>query len=370
MFRALTIQGLRGVKKLRLNDFQKINLLVGKNNCGKTTILESIFLLIGATNARLPLSTNAFRGGFNIIDDNSWRLFFHKLNVNTDIFLTGELKQPIGKRTLKIRPHVVSTLSTNSTKTRLDKDMFNIEDSYSGTSSIIDGLVLELSLTRGKNTKLKKITTKIIVKEITSKKGSEVVLDLDSPTNYKEDMKGVFLNSRTVSFGREASTRFNNIQIKKQVKEIIEVLRHIEPNLKSLTLSKDGVVYCDIGLDQLLPINVMGDGMFRLFSIIVTIFDTQNGIVLIDEIENGFHHSSQKILWNSIMKAAKEFNVQIIATTHSMECVRAFNSVSSGSSEKNKSRLFRIEKVKDEINVISYDNKVLTSTLESNWEVR
>jgi len=225
-------------------------------------------------------------------------------------------------------------------------------------------------LTRGKNTKPKKITTKITVKELISKKGHEVVVDLDSPTNYKEDMKGVFVNSRTVSFGGDIATRFNNIQIKKQVKGIIEVLRHIEPNLKSLTLSKDGVVYCDIGLDQLLPINVMGDGMFRLFSIIVTIFDTQNGIVLIDEIENGFHYSSQEILWNSILKAANEFNVQIIASTHSMECVRAFVSISARSFRKDNIRLFRIEKVKDDINVISYDNKVLTSALESDWEVR
>lgn len=124
MFKMVEIEGLRGINKLRINDFRKINLLVGKNNCGKTTILESIFLLIGGTNARLPLSINAFSGAFNLVDDNSWRLFFNKLNVNANIILSGELKEPSEKRNFKIKPHIQSTFSANSTKLQLIKNCF------------------------------------------------------------------------------------------------------------------------------------------------------------------------------------------------------------------------------------------------------
>ena len=81
--------------------------------------------------------------------------------------------------------------------------MLPIEDSYSGTSSVIDGLVLEFSISKRENAKTEKITTKIIAKEIISKKGPEIVIDLDSPENYKEGLKGVFINSSTISVGRD-----------------------------------------------------------------------------------------------------------------------------------------------------------------------
>jgi AAA15 family ATPase/GTPase len=93
--------------------------------------------------------------------------------------------------------------------------------------------------------------------------------------------------------------------------------------------------------------------------------------ISIDEIENGFHYSSQEILWNAIINSAKEFNVQIFATTHSLECVKAYSSAHSRLyPQEDDLRLFRIERRKDNFDVICYDNTLLESSLDSNWEVR
>ncbi|UCE07503.1 MAG: ATP-binding protein [bacterium] len=93
--------------------------------------------------------------------------------------------------------------------------------------------------------------------------------------------------------------------------------------------------------------------------------------ISIDEIENGFHYSSQEILWNVIINFVKEFNVQIFATTHSLECVKACSSAYSRLyPQEDDLRLFRIERQKDNFDVISYDNTLLESSLNSNWEVR
>jgi len=93
--------------------------------------------------------------------------------------------------------------------------------------------------------------------------------------------------------------------------------------------------------------------------------------ISIDEIENGFHYSSQEILWNAIINSAKEFNVQIFATTHSLECVKAYSSALSRLyPQEDDLRLFRIERRKDNFDVICYDNTLLESSLDSNWEVR
>jgi len=115
----------------------------------------------------------------------------------------------------------------------------------------------------------------------------------------------------------------------------------------------------------------MGGGMFRLLSIILAIFDSRNGVVLIDEIENGFSYTSQGILWNAIIEAAREFNVQIFATTHSMECVRAYSSsYSEKKNNKDTIRLYRIEKKQEDFKIIAYNYKQLKTSLESGWEVR
>ena len=155
---------------------------------------------------------------------------------------------------------------------------------------------MEYTLTKG-DKKHKKITTKVIVKN----QGIETIVSKD----HKELMDGVFFGSSTIYF-KDMGERFDNIQIRKQTDRIIKVLKRIEPSLDKLSLGVDGRVYCDVGLDRLLPINVMGDGMFRLLGIIMAIMDSENGIVLIDEIENGFYYSSQEIVWDAVFETAKE----------------------------------------------------------------
>ena len=363
MYKQVTIEGLRGIKHLEIGDFGQVNLFVGKNNCGKTTLLESLFLLTGPTNPQLPLIINNFRD-FRKIDENSWRLIFNKLDVNSTIKISGELENPKEKRNLIIKPNTesVATLTkTTTNKETMDIKEMDIKDSYSGTLPLIDGLILEFSLTNGKAKKPKKITTKVVME------GPRINIKL--PENYKEHLKGVFITAKNIS--GQMGARFNNIQITKRIDRIIKLLRKIEPSLVSLSLGSDEIIYCDIGLDRLVPINIMGDGMFRLLSIILAISDTQDGIVFIDEIENGFHYTSQEILWNAIFESAKEFNVQIFATTHSIECVRAFSSSYSPLSRNiDDIRLYRIERKNDDFKVVSYDSKILEASLDSDWEVR
>ena len=359
MFREITIDGLRGIKHLKIEDFRQVNLFVGKNNCGKTTILEALFLLIGAANAELPLRINTYRDlthrNIAIINENVWRLLFNNLDVDLYVKISGKLENPEETRNLVIKPDIKSVLSVE-----LGKKTIDFEEGYSGLSPAIDGLVLEYSFARGKNKKSKNITTKIVAG------GSGV--EIERSRGYKEYRMGVFLNQKTIGLVGE---RFNSVQIKKRTEGVVKVLQQIEPSLRDLSLGANDIVYCDIGLERLVPINVMGDGMFRLLSIILAMSDTQDGIVLIDEIENGFFYTSQELLWNALFESAREFNVQIFATTHSMECVKAFSSSYSQNDEGNDTmRLYRIERKGNDFKAVAYDHKILKASLESGWEVR
>lgn len=85
----------------------------------------------------------------------------------------------------------------------------------------------------------------------------------------------------------------------------------------------------DIGLDKRIPINMMGDGARKILSILTTIYECKNGIVLIDELSNGFHYSVMKGVWRAIISVAKKNNVQIFATTHDLDSIKGLRDAAS-----------------------------------------
>jgi AAA15 family ATPase/GTPase len=357
MYTNLTIERFRGINHLEIQDIKRINLFIGKNNCGKTTILEAIFLLTGAVNPELALRVNAFRH-FNIIDENSWSLFFNKLDLQSDIRISAKLAYPIQTRELTIKPQKASSVAIDSTI--IQKEQIDLKAGYTAPSPGLNGLILEYSTT-DQNQNRKTLTSQI------SQQGPG--LQIRIPKEYKDALPGVFLNPETTALDLEK--RFNKIQINKQIDSIISVLKQVEPKLHNLSLGSGGIIYCDIGLDRLLPAQLLGNGLFRLLSIISAISDIENGILLIDEIENGFYYSSQHLLWNTILTSARKFNVQVFLTTHSLECIKALvSSYSSHLQIADDLRLYRINRENDNLEAVTYDFKTLQASLDSDWEVR
>jgi AAA15 family ATPase/GTPase len=358
MYNKIIVDGLRGIKHIEIDDFKKINLFVGNNNSGKTTILESIFLLINPSNAELPLKINRFRG-YDLIEENYWRTIFNKLDINSKIEIYAELDNIKENRRLIISPR--SEIIDLQKASSMNGESFKSIDSYSGASPSINGLNMNFTII--KNRKSRKYLSKVYAV------GSSVKVDI--PKEYQEALTGIYVGSE-INF-IEIARIFSKVQIRKRIPKIIKVLKRIEPSLEGLSIGLDGIIYCDIGLDRLIPINVMGGGILRILHIVLAISDTQGGVVLVDEIENGLHYSSQKILWDAIFESALEFDAQIFATTHSLECINAFSSSYANSklSEGNdKIRLFRLERRDDDISVISYNDKILAASLDSDWEVR
>lgn len=352
MFKNISIEGFRGIKHLQIDDFRQINLFVGENNCCKTSILECLFFLTAPTNISLPaVRVNAFRG-FTEVHENSWKILFNKLAINTDIEISTETSKPLERRHLLIKVDKELT----SEPVVIDKDKAG---NYSGMAPVIDGLILEYSLRKKTGGKPKKYIAKVY-------KNKEE-LQYSFPPDYKDIANGVFI--RPENNYNDIYTLLDSIQRKKRLHGIIKILQQIEPSLVDLSLGAWGIINCDIGLQELIPVNIMGNGITRILSIISTISEMSNGIVLIDEIENGFYYTSQKILWEAIFTAAKEFNVQVFATTHSMDCIRALSNAYTDR-DNDKIRLYRVERNDDDFKVISYDHNVLRASLESDWEVR
>jgi AAA15 family ATPase/GTPase len=92
---------------------------------------------------------------------------------------------------------------------------------------------------------------------------------------------------------------------------LIKIVKIIEPRLISLSSIAQlnySLIHGDIGLSRKIPIPYMGEGISKLLSYILAIMTTQNGIVLIDEIENGLHYSVLPDIWKAMLIAAKSSN--------------------------------------------------------------
>ncbi|MFM8342079.1 MAG: AAA family ATPase, partial [Methylomonas sp.] len=126
-------------------------------------------------------------------------------------------------------------------------------------------------------------------------------------------------------------------------------------------------------LDKRIPLNSMGDGISRVLQLILSVFRAENGILLIDEFENGLHYSVQEQVWQIIFQLATDLNIQVFATTHSWDCIESFAKVAIENSEEGV--LLKVSKsARTSHNgksiVTIYDEKALKTITATDLEVR
>ncbi len=350
MFKSIKINNLRAIKELEINNLGQVNLLVGQNNCGKTTILEALFFLIGATNPKLPINANSFRG-LPFLHNQLWPTFFYNLDSNSSISISGLLRENDERQDLTIRAKIQEGTMVEPVVSNTSS---SLEASDSVPSFVPNGL--ELFYTSSKDN-TEKTATKVFIK------GNDLIAE-----GTKERFpRGIFVSSGALTDWRP---RFAVVQRKKQVLEVLSLLKEIEPQISDLRLNEIGLLEADINLTALIPINLMGGGIIKMLSVSLAMLDSKDGIVLIDEIENGLHHSAQQKLWKAIFSWAQNLNVQVFATTHSDECIRAFKDSVDSTLFESEAKLFRIERKDEKFRAVEYTKDILAESLESKWEVR
>ena len=157
-----------------------------------------------------------------------------------------------------------------------------------------------------------------------------------------------------------------------KVSEIVDDLRIIEPRVKSLSAIPFGntsAIYADIGIGKKLPVSLMGEGTAKLLSMILSIASTKDGIVLIDELENGIHYSIYEDLWRLLIKLAQKYNCQLFITTHSYEIIK-YLKFDREIKNNNIVKYYRLSKEEDQIVSKHYDQNTLQVALENDWEIR
>jgi hypothetical protein len=362
MYKSFTARNYRCFTNLTVESLERVNLIAGKNNVGKTALLEALWLHHGYHNPTLGLGLNVFRG-FET---------FKRSEFLWDLFSEFDPKRII-------------ELSSR------DLD----DQSRSLRITIEERSTSRVSLRNGKQERENEgefWTTEVMGQETTEPVESEVLLDhtdasgetfqahafvepdsirFERPPGVK-GANGIFLPARRRESLEKLPERFGNLAIAKQEAKIVKILRIIEPRLEDLTVQHRGgvsIIYGDIGMERLMPLPLLGDGMGRLLGIALAIPEAQGGILLVDEIENGLHHTVMSDVWRVIADLAREYAVQIFATTHSEECIRAAHRAFSAG-EQYDFALHRLERVNGIIQAVTYGQETLDAAFEIEAEVR
>ncbi len=362
MYRSFAARRFRGFDNLTVAPLSQMNLISGMNNVGKTALLEALWMHHGYFNPELGIHLSVLRGLTRIKTVE----VYHDLFANFDIAMPIELvsqDEAGNTRTLRI---VIS----EQTGSRLE---FRRDDLNGGNGH-------QESATNRMGQESTDPGSARIDFEFTSDSGlasrSHAIVEanairFDRAAGVKEPT-GIFLAAGRPGGLEELAERFANLAVTKQEDQVVRFLRIVEPRLQRLAVQYRGglpVIYGDIDLPRLIPVPLMGQGMGRLLQIALAIPDARNGIVLIDELENGIHHSIMQSVWTGIAELARANRVQVFATTHSRECIdaalAAFNADPTADFA-----LHRLESTSDGIRAMTYNLDLLQAALEVDAEVR
>jgi hypothetical protein len=356
MFTSLSINNFRCFRAFTMDNLQRVNLIAGTNDVGKTAVLEALYLLVGETNGLLLLNLSAFRGLIKLqgetrdIADWLWKPLFHRFATEEAIQIKGRGGDGSDRQLqLRVVPRASVAIST--------------KDGPAAIGGTANGIATQALALEYRTSRRKPQTAHLLVDE----KGIRVEPPPPTPA-----MPGYFLAARTTPPLEEDARNFGELEKEKEPYDLLPPLQIIEPRLTRLrTIPSPGgtILYGDVGLPQMVPLGLLGDGLGRFTSLLVKIATARHGVVLIDEIENGFHYTILKQVWAALAEAAASFDVQVFATAHSWECIRAAHAAFA-ERKKYDFRLHRLERAGDQVKVATYSKRALSTSLEMNLEVR
>ncbi len=347
MIEQLEISNFRAFSHLKISNCAHLNLVAGRNNCGKTSLLEAIFLLSGAGAPEFVLNRSVVRLGEPEVASDPrafrealWKPMFSGLDMSRRIEI-GARHRSLGDISVQLFLEQVETVQLPLSK------------AGSGDANL-SSEQLSLRYLQGD-----------ILREGSCRLGQTGAQVTHQPATLP------FISAIVLSHNadiREDAVQLGELRKKKRGDVILEALRAVEPRLQSIEdNSASGVpmIWGDIGLDELVPLPAMGEGMSRLARVVLYIASCSGGVVLVDEIENGFHHSILPKVWSVVSRAAQEFDTQVFATTHSFECVQA-----ADAELEEELALHRLEADDDGIWCVTYARDDISAAIKHGLEVR
>ena len=322
---SIEIIKFRGIQKLAVSEFSNINLIVGDNNSGKTTFLETIQLLF----AKPQLSSIK-----NVINQRT------ALNPNSS-FYTSFIKMFNKEQDKDLLEFDIYALTNNGA---LEFELKGREKTVSGEDALYMSTLSSRQKAQYKSaTTVIPETAKVFTGSIITQTGKKPVKKEIHCTSLDNVNPGPVVKKEVhyiPSFGHLRYDLLKNIVANTEYKAlVIDILRQFDDSIEDICYTKaDDGTYLEsiITKDGVnMPFSVYGDGIKKILYILNKLFDATDSILLIDEIETGLHKKYYDILFPVVFALASKLNVQLFIATHSIEAIDAI--LRYGNYENNKS---------------------------------
>ena len=316
MLTSLRVQNFRGLSSLEITGLGRVNLLVGANNVGKTTVLEALSLY-GDSPVGIAASLDKL---LNVRGDHT-RPGADRLSAISRVFSEGDTSKgifvgPVGADGVGL------SISAGWTITEPTMNGVEMRSQRGDWSSPALG---------GRNVEPALIIERDKIQNVVhlGAGGSS----FPHKRSVRRSKETIFLRASGLS-GEEMNALWDSIALTPKEDHLVRALQLIDDRIDRLTLisSRAGDVagqrapfFRRKGPSQEPePLRNLGDGMTRMFDLALGLVASEGGLFLLDEAESGVHYLVLDDLWRFVFELAKRLNIQVFATTHSADCLAAF----------------------------------------------
>lgn len=318
MMTTLRIDNFRSFRRLTVEGLTRVSLLVGTNNAGKSSVLEAAELVLGGTSPSILERSLRSRGETVVIPNEVGQPrryigvnhLFHGHALEPGMFF--ELEAIVGESPRAFRCRVIPRPPG---KMEGDEgrplDLFRLGPdlalSVSGDGLSPEGHTFQL-VGYSLMTRLLRIAA-------------------TKPADKASKVRFIETASPPVS---DLRLLWDAVVLTPEEAKVTNALQIIEPDIERLAALSGagspmgGGMFVRLrGSDERIPLGSMGEGIKRLLALSLNLVSSAGGYLLVDEIDTGLHHSVMTQMWRLVVEVARRLDVQVLATTHSLDCVRA-----------------------------------------------
>ena len=354
---SLVIKNFRGIDELTIPRLGRVTLLAGKNGVGKTTVLDAVRVWADRGLNNVADQVLYDRGDtFTAIDDRKKKAIVDRKSLFADHLDAPDTTISIGPAgggaTLKIR------------QTKLTDAIVWPVEVPASLSDALDDTPDDTPLAAQFG------DCPAIIEGHTIAPGQipePVVCDILGPNVPTAEAVELHWNEVALSPDEDRAVAALNLIASAKVKRIAS----IDPPAGSKQTHHRRLMVMVEGRNYPVTLRSLGDGALRTFAVALALAKSSDGFLLIDEVENGIHHSVQAKFWKMVLQTAERNNVQVLATTHSWDAVRGFSRALTELELGDKDGvLYRIQRNPNNFRAVEYDKEQLEIVTTSGIEAR
>ncbi len=342
MLQSIEIENFRCFHRSRLENFGQVNLIGGMNNAGKTALLEAILLVNEPTWESVAFLQQLRSENSAVFEERpelAWGGFFLNQDKSAVIKLRGgydKEQQVLVEITCEEKPK----FATNGNGQKQDNgELVRVMDSATMAEVGISALTISLASSDWR------YKTKIAYEWADAFHQYKPVplISSDKPKSphpAAPEQKTYLVPTGFKKPAPALAREFEKAKLRDDTAPILEALRIVDDSIakiESINLGEPRI-YVFRKDEKPQSLNFFGDALNKIADLMLRISNNPNCILLIDEIENGIHHSNQEAFWKRLIQISLEKNVQIFATSHSDEMIEAFQSAAVADQQEDKVR--------------------------------